>query len=230
MRPVLLLCLRRVHVRSFSMAGALDIVLTNRGVESAHNPEVTLLRGETGGATTFTQSASLPWQTIDGLYPDPASNRIALADFNGDGFLDVYIAVARVLFRDRAGFGDTLFLSNGQGNFQFHAPVVLAANSADVEVGDMNGDRHLDVVSVRADAPNYLLFGDGAGTFAASVLDSGNSGAARTSECLAIGDVDNEYIHERLEPIGAGRRCQCAPPCSDEQSLGAFDSLSPICA
>ncbi|MGA2005922.1 MAG: Ig-like domain repeat protein, partial [Terriglobales bacterium] len=64
--------------------------------------------------------------------PEFSMGQIAVADFNGDGFLDAAI-----------GSGTVLLLGNGDGTFQ--TPLSLGASGNDIAVGDFNNDGRPDL-------------------------------------------------------------------------------------
>ncbi len=66
--------------------------------------------------------------------PVYAFGSLALADFDGDGKLDV-----------ASGAGDFLLLGNGDGTFQ--DPLVLGAGGSGIAVGDFNGDGRPDLAT-----------------------------------------------------------------------------------
>lgn len=82
---------------------------------------------------------------------------IALADFNGDGSLD--------LVAYEPNFGFEVLLSDGSGGFE--AGSYTAASAISLAVGDFNGDGNLDVVVGESDFYIYLkmYYGDGTGDF-----------------------------------------------------------------
>jgi hypothetical protein len=95
--------------------------------------------------------------------PEPS---LAVGDFNEDGKLD--LATNSNSYHDYGyGFDDVaVLLGNGDGTFVSH---ILGTNlaAAAVTTGDLNGDRHVDlVVASRPDYSVRVLLGGGDGTFA----------------------------------------------------------------
>ena len=111
----------------------------------------TVLLGKGDG--TFTTAT--PWRSTASS-PGPSANQFAIADFNGDGKQDIFIAgplnVLSVLF------------GNGDGTFQ--APVTTPINTPATAflVGDLNGDGKPDVLT-QENGGGFVYLGKGDGTF-----------------------------------------------------------------
>ncbi|QPC82413.1 VCBS repeat-containing protein [Phototrophicus methaneseepsis] len=69
---------------------------------------------------------------------------------------------------------------------QLSQPFTNARPSLDVEIADLNGDGHLDAFVVNQNAPNYVYFGQGNGTFTQGSQAIGND----TSRDVALSDLD----------------------------------------
>ena len=114
-----------VSVADVNKDGTLDLVITNNCVStgSCANGSLGVLLGN-GDGTFQTPVATLA--------PTFSLGQLALADFNGDGKLDV-----------ATGQGDALFLGNGDGTFQ--TPITLGAYGSGIASGDFNGDGKPDL-------------------------------------------------------------------------------------
>lgn len=106
------------------------------------------------------QSVLTPFQDLDQGGPgEPTSAE--LADFNGDGFLDLAVAISgaspdylRVWINQGLdGAGNWLgFVQLPVGNIEFEAPG-LFASPTDLETGDVNGDGAIDIFMTCASNP-----------------------------------------------------------------------------
>jgi hypothetical protein len=108
--------------------------------------------------------------TLEGIYnAGPGRGSFAVADFNGDGVLDVAVdspeGVA-VLFGSAGG---------GLGSSRAFAAGMPALSGA---LGDFSGSGNLDAVVNVAAAQALLLHGNGDGTFAGATPMAGKTGAA----------------------------------------------------
>jgi hypothetical protein len=101
-----------------------------------------------------------------------------IADFNGDGKLDVAVANLNCPALPCPAGLVSILLGKGDGTFQAQTQVATAPGPTQVAVGDFNGDGKLDLaVSASADTnsgPSYgtmvsILLGNGNGTFGTHV-------------------------------------------------------------
>jgi hypothetical protein len=104
------------------------------------------------------------------------SARLAIADLNGDGHLDV--VVANYACTGCSDSGVAVLLGNGNGTFQpavsYHA---AGKKGFSVAIGDVNADGRLDLVVTNVDTNSVgVLLGNGDGTFQpVTLFDSGGS-------------------------------------------------------
>jgi hypothetical protein len=161
-----------VAVGDFNGDGVMDLVVANNNTNAN---QVTVLLGNANG--TFGAKVSLP----------VSSNAVsvAVADFNGDGKLDIAVA-------DQSGnTGNTvsILLGNGDGTFQSHVEYFTAASPNGVVVGDFNGDGKLDLALSAGNGNTVsVLWGMGDGTFVGQV----NAGSGDIPLAVAAGDFNGD--------------------------------------
>ncbi len=126
--------------------------------------------------------ADSQWPAV--FYPTQLSYFLAVADFNGDGNLDIVTA------DDNLGPSTvSVYLGNGDGTFKT-PPVVSSTTNPNVfvVVGDFNGDGKPDIAVI--DLPYIsVLLGNGDGTFGPPSDNSSLAGA----KWLAVADFNNDH-------------------------------------
>ena len=180
-----------VAVGDFNGDGVTDLAVINNCGNSypcnSANGTITILLGKGDG--TFTAVAATPE-----VGPGPVG--IAVADFNGDGVLDLAIS-------DYDGNNDnavTILLGNGDGTF--HSPAYYGGAGLSYEslvVGDFNGDGVADLAigEFWTDEVSILL-GSGDGTFAKATAPSAN--APLNSGHIASADFNGDGILDLAVP------------------------------
>jgi len=110
----------------------------------------------------------------DGLYPPYGTDYPAIADFNGDGNLDIALSGLNFYLKDTV----KIYLGDGKGNFSSKVsyPVEYAGDA--VAAADVNGDGKIDLVTNGVS----VLLGNGNGTF-------------RKGANIAVAGVQNESIN-----------------------------------
>ena len=110
---------------------------------------------------------------------------LAVADFDGDGLLDVYLPNRGL---------DQLFLGLGDGSFEDASDRLPqeSAPSTGVTAVDVEGDGDLDVFVARLHEHNELLLNDGSGSFEASAERGWLEVSERTTMGSAWIDVDGD--------------------------------------
>jgi len=141
-------------VGDFNADGKLDVVVASGNNEVNGYVQVFIGKGDgtfnTG--STYTTGAN------------PLS--VAVADFNGDGKLDVATSNSVGIV--------SILLGNGDGTFQTAVNYSVGAASGLLTIGDFNGDHHPDI-AVSSDNPDggvYVMLGNGDGSFRAPVTYS----------------------------------------------------------
>jgi hypothetical protein len=164
--------------------GILDLVVTENfdppasvfGPCTNATPVVPVLLGD--GAGGFTLSACLEARD----HP----NAVAASDFDEDGLIDLVVINAPM-----GGGGGTspeavFFRGLGNGTFM-PAVTVFDQRGHEIEVADLDGDRHLDVVVAGDSSGTFTFLGAGDGS-----LGTRNGILAARSREIAIGDVNGD--------------------------------------
>jgi hypothetical protein len=163
-------------VGDFNEDGNADIALGVRCAEQGCTTGITVLLGKGDGSFRTT------------TYPTSYEpNGLAVADLNGDGKMDLIVAMSECL-DNSCGTGIVeVFLGNGDGTFQ--APLNFSAPQQEfsVAVADFDGDGKPDVAAESWSGVISLLLGNGDGTLRSSatlLLPSGHS--------LVTGDFNHD--------------------------------------
>lgn len=116
---------------------------------------------------------------------------LTVADFNGDGILDLAFGESSVFYDVPPTSGVFVLLGNGDGTFRAAAGDPTASEAALIAVADFNGDGIPDIATVSPVRGNHLnvLLGNGDGSFhaAARNFPLGNAPVA-----LATGDFNGD--------------------------------------
>ncbi|MEW6278217.1 MAG: VCBS repeat-containing protein [Candidatus Eremiobacterota bacterium] len=130
-----------------------------------------------------------------GLYPD----NFRSGDFNGDGFVDLF-CLTRLVIGNRAE-SSHVDVAPGDGRGGLGEPFRVYLPECQVaEVGDVNGDGNLDVVTLYRSIPNpqvlSVLLGNGDGTLQAPLNRPLPQDVAR----LSVSDLNSDGLSDLLLP------------------------------
>lgn len=157
----------------FNGDGILDIAMY-----PSNGQQVIILLGNGDG--TLSLAPTQPNTTL------VSSQFAAVADFNGDGILDI-------AFADSGSTALTVLLGNGDGTFtQKMGETDIGQTTTYVTTADLNGDGKLDLILVGSADSILILLGNGDGTFQTPLAVPGGPGASQ----VAIGDF---YGNGRLD-------------------------------
>ncbi len=160
---------RGVRAGDVNGDGLLDVVLAD---ESDQSQIIRLgTSGDFSAGTSFGSG-----HTID----------LALADFDGDGDLDAFLA-------NRNSEPNEVWLNDGSGTFTSTGQALGTRSSDTARAADMDGDGDLDVVvGNRSGDPSVVWLNDGSGTFTegATFSDSHNNKDLVLADLDLDGDLD----------------------------------------
>ncbi|MGM8861726.1 Ig-like domain-containing protein [Enterobacter hormaechei subsp. xiangfangensis] len=180
---------------SGSTVGNYNSLIETSGVDLNNDGKVDIAQHTTNGgnnyalSTMFNQgNGSFTWgqnftnTMYSGYGPAAASNAVSMtwADFNGDGYMDLYMSMSRT--SSGTSQGGVLMLNDGSGNLL--AGTAVGTATTDKFVGnvsvavDWNLDGHMDIIKLANSGQSYLYTNDGlAGTasFTASKFSTATS-------------------------------------------------------
>ena len=162
----------------FNGDGNLDFAVAN-----LTDNTISVMKGS-GNGTTFTAFAGSPFNT--GNNTKPAA--IAVADFNGDGHLDLAVAESN---RDRVD----IFKGKGDGTFTTLSSTATGNDPVSIVVGDFNADGNVDfAVTNQSDNTTSIMLGNGTGTgFTAATSSPFTTGTGNTTPvALATADFNGD--------------------------------------
>lgn len=144
------------------------------------------------------------WRVVETI-----TGGLAIADFDGDGRLDLFFTCGRRLTPGDSPVTDRLYAGNGDGTFRDRtreAGVGDPGFSLGCSVADVDGDGDLDLF-VTADGPDRLYFNDGQGRFTERAAEAGVAGEGMSTGSAFLdadgdGDLDlyvATYAHEEKE-------------------------------
>jgi hypothetical protein len=137
--------------------------------------------------------------TTDQVIGTAGSNAAALADLNGNGHLDAFLANGRTMDMNanyRTNTPNTVWFNDGEGLFEDSGQQLGQAESTAVALGDLNGNGFVDAVVGNRGA-DEVWFNDGQGYFS----DSGQRLGSSHTRAVYLADLNG---NGRLDLIVAG--------------------------
>jgi hypothetical protein len=129
-------------------------------------------------AFTATRANAQSFQVAPTYAVGANPNSVAVADLNGDGYLDVVVA-------NSGSTNISVLLNTGNGTFQPAVNYTSIFPPSSVTIGDLNGDGHADIVVGTANAA-WIWMNNGDGTF------NGPYGYSILTGQVAIGDFNGD--------------------------------------
>ena len=174
-----------IAVGDFNGDGLPDLAVW--GIYAAGNTsEVMIYLGKGNGTFTYSNTYAAP----NSANFNPGTNSLCVADFNGDGKLDL---AALTPYN-----GVYIYLGIGNGTFQTAVPYsTVDPNHTNnyiaqgMAVGDLNGDGKLDI-AVTESAGMAVLLNNGNGTFGTATYYASDIAPFQSQMGIAIGDVNGD--------------------------------------
>ena len=144
--------------------GTMDLVAADVD-EDGWDDLLLALRGDGGGLGVLLGTADGHFSDLRRPEGIPHARRLEVADFDGDGHVDVVTV-------DEQSQARTVTLSLGNGDATFRAPrsLTVGFHPFDIAVGDFDGDGNPDLATVEGGDTISLLLGHGDGTFDPRVI------------------------------------------------------------
>lgn len=122
---------------------------------------------------------------------NPYPQAVAVADFNGDGKLDLAMPVYSI---DSPLSSVTILLGNGDGTFTAGPAIpITSVNAGSIAAGDFNGDGKADLAITLPDNNEIaVLLGNGDGTFTEAPIISDTNGPF----FVTVGDFNGDGIED----------------------------------
>ena len=186
--PLLRQPVRRRGLNGGSVNGQATQQFMSADLDGDGNPDYVFLtfRGVTIQLTGNDGTVRATNQYSLGFQPDLDNGTIAIADFNGDGNLDLAISNPGAGQFDPGGI--VILPGNGDGSFQGARSIASPPNPGSLAVADFDGDGKIDLAAASQSTPTVaILTGNGDGTFNGPVsIPTGADSQSLSSSILAV--------------------------------------------
>ena len=134
---------------------------TKAGTDYPHAPSVSWVWINDGRVGNLQTGHILPMDSLDGR----PIREAAMGDVDGDGDLDVFVAVGKPTMGTTDSLDDLILLNDGTGMLTAYDQQLGNTDSTSVALGDVNGDGRLDaLVGTSAGAMLWINQGNGMGS------------------------------------------------------------------
>ncbi|VEB97428.1 type I secretion C-terminal target domain (VC_A0849 subclass) [Cedecea lapagei] len=190
-----------VNFVSGSKVGNYNSLIEASGVDLNNDGKVDIAQHTTNGGNNYALSTmfnkgdgTFTWgqnfiNTMYSAYGAAAANNavsMTWADFNGDGYMDLYMGMSR------AGNGGMLMLNDGAGNLLAGTAVGSERYNGTVSVAvDWNMDGRMDIIKLANTGQSYMYTNDGLAGVAS--FTSSRFGSATTTQVSGAALVDYDW-------------------------------------
>jgi VCBS repeat protein/Big-like domain-containing protein/FG-GAP repeat protein len=191
------ICPASVTMGDFNGDGKLDIAVANGG-----NP----FAGVVGSVSVLLGNGDGTFQPALNYEAGLGPISVAIADFNGDGKLDMAVV-------NNGSANVSVLLGNGDGTFQAAVNYAVGIGPFSLTVGDFNGDSKLDLAVTNIQGDNVsVLLGNGDGTFRPAM----NYSVGKSPTSVSVGDFNGDG---KLDLAVANASCNNPPYCSSQGTI-----------
>jgi dienelactone hydrolase len=178
----------KARATTFVSTSRLKTTILSSDISKAGTASVVVVNPMPGGGTSNPVFLGITYPNFPVVLATPANyggdlyTSVAVADFNGDGILDLALADW-----DAEALG--VMLGNGDGTFKAVVNYSAGLDPESVVVGDFNNDGKLDIAEANAFSNNVSVFlGNGDGTFRAAV----NYDVGSAPYYVGVGDFNRD--------------------------------------
>ena len=179
--------------------------VTPPGPLGAQDVIVTLPDGRSETITAGFMYRHLVERVGSDILPSNECQTLDLADFNGDGLLDVVVGNGNFDPDGSGGFSEnTIQLGDGDGSFSGVTFLQPNDRTLNHTLGDIDGDNDIDIVTINLGGVTRLHVNDGAGNFALAnnqlPFDAGDLYDGKLFDTDNDGDLDLFLLNHTFNP------------------------------
>jgi Ca2+-binding RTX toxin-like protein len=188
-----------------------------------NNGTIDLVIGANAGATIWLNDGTGQFTQSSQILSDDVQD-IALSDFSGDGFADIFLG-------RRNGKPNTVWINAGDGTFSDSGQLLGNSETRGAAAGDLDGDGDVDLFTTNTSGQaNEIWLNNGSGTFVAGqTMGASNDFAVVLVDIDHDGDLDGVVSNGSVGSQGIDIWFNQAEPVPQELSLpvggGIFELL-----